>query len=296
MDHRKEYLNSLLSKNINSIFRLETVKNVITKPWKIPSALMGIYRNFRDFNNDIKLKPLSINYLLKTVDGSIDALAVLAVEMSNSKESVNTMAAYFGKNAPLDEDCIKLASFFNSYGSDKASIHDYYIAYATLLKSKKNEPLNILEVGLGTNNIDVLSNMGTLGKPGASLRAFRDMYKNSNIYGADIDKRILFTEDRIKTFFVDQTDPATFNELKIQLNEALFDLIIDDGLHNSQANLNTTNFALSLLKPDGVFIIEDININDFKFFQIVEAILKQSFSVDFIETKSKACICIIKKK
>jgi len=63
-----------------------------------------------------------------------------------------------------------------------------------------------------------------------------------------------FFEERITTYFVDQTDTATSNELKINLRIFHLILIIDDGLHHSQANLNTANFALGLLKPNGVLL------------------------------------------
>ena len=43
--------------------------------------------------------------------------------------------------------------------------------------------------------------MNINGKPGASLRAWRDYFENALIYGADIDKNILFKENRINTFF-----------------------------------------------------------------------------------------------
>ena len=39
--------------------------------------------------------------------------------------------------------------------------------------------------------------MGSEGVPLASLRAWRDYFKNANIYGADIDKGILKDEERI---------------------------------------------------------------------------------------------------
>ena len=67
----------------------------------------------------------------------------------------------------------------------------------------------LFEIGLGTNNINVRSNMGLDGKPGASLRAFRD-YLNINVYGADVDKGILFEEDKIKTYFIDQLAKKQF--------------------------------------------------------------------------------------
>ena len=47
-----------------------------------------------------------------------------------------------------------------------------------------------------------------MGKPGASLRVWRDYFPNAIIYGADIDKDILFAEERIKTFYIDQLDPV----------------------------------------------------------------------------------------
>ena len=45
--------------------------------------------------------------------------------------------------------------------------------------------------------------MGTEGKPGASLRAFRDFCMNAEVIWADIDKRILFKEDRINKIWED---------------------------------------------------------------------------------------------
>ena len=82
-----------------------------------------------------------------------------------------------------------------------------------------------MEVGLGSNNTELLSNMGSDGKPLASLRAWRDYFPNAQIYGADIDKDILTNEERIKTFFVDQTKPDTIREMlkkKAVMNLMLF--------------------------------------------------------------------------
>ena len=77
------------------------------------------------------------------------------------------------------------------------------------------------------------------------------------IVGADIDKRILFEEKNIKTFFVDQTKLETFDLLASRVNRK-FDLIIDDGLHAPNANIASLIFALKYLKKDGWFVVEDI--------------------------------------
>jgi len=135
----------------------------------------------------------------------------------------------------------KLGSLFTFHGSDKATIHDYYLIYASIINDIQNPNIKIFEIGLGTNNTDVVSTMGTNGKPGASLRAFRDYIDDSYIYGADFDHRILFEEKRIKTFFVDQTNPKTFSDLSKKINLE-FDLMIDDGLHSPNANLNSLAF------------------------------------------------------
>ena len=157
----------------------------------------------------------------------------------------------------------ELNVLFNIYGSDKSNIHNYDIFYSYIIKQLgRDSNLNVLEIGLGTNNPTLVSSMGYYGKPGASLFAFRAYLHNSNIYGADIDKNILFESERIKTAYVDQLEYRTFEELNVTFGNIKYDIIIDDGLHSIGANLNTLLFALSTLKPKGWLIIEDIHILD----------------------------------
>ena len=293
MDFRKLYLRKLFSNTLKSTLKPQTLWKAIKQPQKIPGALHQIYKDSRNIMKDVKLRPPSTEYLLNTVNSSVSALAMLA-SLENEAPEIKNVKEVFGEFGTNPADSETLSRLFKIYGSDKSTKHNYYLVYSSILRHKKDLPMNILEIGLGTNNIDVMSNMGIYGQPGASLRAFRDMYQKATIFGADIDKRILFSEERITTYFVDQTNTATLNELKKQFANITFDLIIDDGLHNSQANLNTTNFALDLLKPDGVFVIEDIAPSDFQYYQIVAAILKDKYSVDFIETKYD-CMCMFKR-
>jgi hypothetical protein len=110
----------------------------------------------------------------------------------------------------------RLKSLFDKYGSDKSTRHDYHLAYGSIL-ADPDSVTDLLEVGLGTNNLDVVSNMGSGGRPGASLFAYRDFLPRARIYGADIDRGILFEDERIKTFFVDQTSPQSFEPIAAQL-------------------------------------------------------------------------------
>lgn len=154
-----------------------------------------------------------------------------------------------------------LCDIYSKYGSDKGNYHNYSILYNKLFERFQDKKINFMEVGLGTNNLDVPSNMGINGKPGASLYAIHEKYPLWNIYGADIDKRILFNDEHknIKTFFIDQTDSdAIKHALITDLDNIKCDIIIDDGLHEYDANINLLSHMWEKLNDGGLYIIEDI--------------------------------------
>jgi hypothetical protein len=168
------------------------------------------------------------------------------------------------------------------YGSDKA-VHHYHNIYGPILKNR-DEIRGVLEIGLGTNNTDIVSNMGAGGRPGASLRAFRDFLKSASIFGADIDTQILFEDERIKTFFVDQTKPATLTELGKSVPSEL-DLIIDDGLHSPNANIATLQFGLRKIKRGGWVVIEDIAREALRAWELVSALLPNSYETHILRAE-----------
>jgi hypothetical protein len=172
------------------------------------------------------------------------------------KLNIINISNYYNNNSD------KLGNVLKINHSDKSTSHDYHYLYYFILNKLNNENLNILEIGLGTNDPKLVSTMGSGGRPGASLYAFKEYLPKANIYGADIDKNILFNEDRIKTCFVDQLDLKSFENIKKYFGKIQYDLIIDDGLHSIGANLNTLLFALDNVKLNGWIVIEDIHIPD----------------------------------
>lgn len=185
-----------------------------------------------------------------------------------------------------------IGQHLNHYQSDKASSHDYDIIYDVIITDKTK---TLLEIGLGTNNTDVLSNMTEEGKPGASLRAFRDHFPNLQVYGADIDTRILFEEERIKTFYVDQLDHNSVIELFKNFEEKI-DIIIDDGLHSPQANLNVLTWALQKVADKGWIIIEDIHEAALPVWYVVGALLpKDLYECNIISAKNGYLFMVNKK-
>jgi hypothetical protein len=153
-----------------------------------------------------------------------------------------------------------MCNLSTKHGSDKGSRHNYTTFYNLIFDGIKLENLNIFEVGLGTNNINVPSNMGISGRPGASLRLWKDYFPNSLIYGADVDEGCLFQEERIKTFFVDQTNSETIQQMWLDnFENTEFDILIDDGLHEFNANKNFFDNSILKLRKGGIYILEDID-------------------------------------
>lgn len=165
----------------------------------------------------------------------------------------------------------KLHDLFFKNGSDKGapndlthpisqkSAHTYADLYYVLFNLSRNSIKYVFECGLGTNNLDFESNMGRTGIPGASLRAWREYFPNAKIFGADIDSQILFQEDRIETFHIDQTSLESIEHMWQQIPIQYFDIIIDDGLHTFNAGITLFEASFSKLRQGGIYIIEDIN-------------------------------------
>jgi hypothetical protein len=145
------------------------------------------------------------------------------------------------------------------YGSDKGRFHNFTTVYSALFKERYDQPLRVVELGLGSNNVDVPSNMGIFGAPGASLRGWRELFPHALVCGADVDRRILFQEDRIKTFYCNQLDRSSIRDLwsRAELQSGA-DIVIEDGLHTFEANISFLEESLNHLRPGGVYITEDI--------------------------------------
>tara|TARA_B100000575_G_scaffold243543_1_gene207351 strand:+ start:459 stop:1205 length:747 start_codon:yes stop_codon:yes gene_type:complete len=143
---------------------------------------------------------------------------------------------------------------FEKYGSNKGGFfkynnkirHFYSDFYEECLRGKTVN--NLLEIGV---------------EYGGSLRAWSSLFPKANIYGADINKDYLFNEGNIKTFYTNQLNKNELKLLSEKLNKTKFDLIIDDGLHNFDANVNTFEALFPLLDQEkGIYFIEDILYKD----------------------------------
>jgi hypothetical protein len=160
-----------------------------------------------------------------------------------------------------------LCYIMGKYGSDKGheyiqySWHNYTLVYHKLFQDIQHSTKRVFELGIGTNNVAIPSNMGKNGTPGASLYGWAEFFPNAQIFGADIDRDILFQTERIHTYYCDQTNPDSIQTMWSQAGlEEPFDIMIEDGLHTFEANVCFFENSIHKLKKGGYYMIEDIRM------------------------------------
>jgi hypothetical protein len=180
------------------------------------------------------------------------------IESTALRTAIDKFGENFLGNTPLCE-------VMHAYGSDKGlGRHNYTVLYTRLLADMRENQLNLFELGIGTNNVRLKSNMGKTGRPGASLYGWREYLPRARIAAADIDSNILFRSDRIECYHCDQTSAVSIAALwrRPDLQSIEFDLMIDDGLHEFEANKTFMENSFRKLRRGGLLIVEDILTRD----------------------------------
>lgn len=183
----------------------------------------------------------------------------------------------------------------DKYGSDKGQSrrdghpypwpsHTFTDVYELLFQLRRFDVQKVIECGIGTDNPDLASSMGVNGKPGASLRVWRDYFVNAEVIGIDIDEDILFEEERIKTYKCDQTSKSSIENFisDAGIEDKSVDIIIDDGLHVFHAGTALFESLNRCLADTGLYVIEDVSGSDYFKYKDYFAELKSEFRARFV--------------
>jgi tetratricopeptide (TPR) repeat protein len=135
------------------------------------------------------------------------------------------------------------------YGTDKGT-WGYLPHYTRELEHRRHEITQVLEIGI-CGERDIPNNV-----IGASLWMWRDYFPEAHVHGIDIDPRWMLQADRISSYLGDQRDPESLRT--IAAHGAPFDLIVDDAIHDPDVQLTAMRTLLPYLKPDGLYVIEDV--------------------------------------
>ncbi len=159
----------------------------------------------------------------------------------------------------------ELCELFKKNLSDKCPEvgHSYSPEYYNLLNENKNNYKNILEIGIGTNEL-MTQFCGPDYKVGASLKAWSEFFPNANIFGLDIRRDVLFNDKNIYCFFTDQSNESELEKTILEIKKhsgsqnLTFDLILDDGSHMYEHMVLSFKVLSKYLTINGLYIIEDI--------------------------------------
>lgn len=135
-----------------------------------------------------------------------------------------------------------------AFRSDKEGEHFYAGHYQYHLQHLRQSKVRLLEIGIGGYE--------SPDKGGASLRMWKAFFSKGEIFGIDIYDKSYHNEKRITTFKGSQIDEAFLKSVATEMGS--IDIVIDDGSHCNDHVIKTFNILFPLLKPDGIYIIEDL--------------------------------------
>jgi hypothetical protein len=131
------------------------------------------------------------------------------------------------------------------FGTDKnPGQHNYTPIYSYLTAGRTIKA--VLEIGIGG---------------GESLRLWEAAFPEAEIWGVDNDASKMINEGRIRSRMCDQNDGVQLGTMAREFRDQgrRFDLIIDDGSHDSSHQVVSANTLIPLLADGGVYVIEDVS-------------------------------------
>lgn len=120
-----------------------------------------------------------------------------------------------------------------------------------------------MEFGIGSKDPSMPYSMnGQDTTPGGSLRGWREAFLSATIFGADIDEKVIFREDRIITYHADVKDRESLRQMweKVmrETGGEKMQVIVDDAVHEIAANRTCFEQSFSMLDQGGFYVIEDV--------------------------------------
>jgi hypothetical protein len=131
-------------------------------------------------------------------------------------------------------------------GTDKIG-HGYIEYYRRYFGDLRFRKIKLLEIGIGGDGLT---------QGGASLRMWKDYFPRGLIFGIDIQDKRSLDQSRIKTFRGSQDDSTFLSE--IAGLHGPFDVVIDDGSHESKHIITSFNALFPHVTEKGFYVIEDL--------------------------------------
>lgn len=146
--------------------------------------------------------------------------------------------------APLDP----LSRLALRHGTDKFGQHLYTPIYHRLFGPLREEPIRLLELGVGWPRVSTLG--------GASLCMWRDYFANAALVGLDLQPKRLDLGPRVTVLQGSQSDPELLR--RVWAVHGPFDIVVDDGSHVAGDVLASFETLFPMLPEGGYYAVEDV--------------------------------------
>ena len=244
------------------------MKKKILKPIDQPaylkssSALYLSQTFWRILRNIMGKKSWTFFYKLSQKIKIRNKLQQLKEENLNLKDNLN-----YPTKTKEEKEIKKYSFYLDRYKSSKA-YGDYRFFLDETFYNLKNNINTILEIGISY---------------GAGILSLKDYFHNSYLWGVDIDRNTFLKDKQIvKCEWVDQLKINSLQESAKKFN-VKFDLIIDDGWHHPESQMNSLIAYLPYLNFGGLYIVEDIVHKDYytQFQKIKKVLEEKNFKVEY---------------
>lgn len=235
--------------------------------------------NIKMSNSDVflyRLKNISDNeyfltykYLVKHIWNKIIKDKNLKDTLKIDYKTNKTLLCEIGKKYDSDK------SSQRSNVTDHRHCHPYTLFYDGIFKNRKNEKLDIAELGI----LD-----------GASLRMWQEYFPISNIYGFEYNTDLInnfkkyYNNERIILSQIDVTNKDSIQTAFKNIN-VMYDIIIEDTTHQFNDQIKVIENVYPYLKPGGLLIVEDIfkHYNENEYIKRLGHILQNFQDFYFVE-------------
>lgn len=141
----------------------------------------------------------------------------------------------------------ELCALARKHGSDKSGHHEYTPAYHSLFDGERDHVKHVLEIGIGYPCHHV----------GGSAHMWEDYFPEATITMLDSNAEVFINEGRIRSYAADQSNAQSLLHVMAQ-TDCKFDLIVDDGSHETSHQITSMLTLLPFLADGGFYVVEDL--------------------------------------
>ena len=233
------------------------------KDWLHANYISGLYvQSMSETTEEI----FGLFLLLQIIED--DSINMELLKLHHDWEKLHFSTEFINYKNPVHY--FSLDKIVDSRFTDKNTCHSYLDTYEKLMKYKHLTCKNVLEIG---------------DQQGGSLKLWHDYFVNANIYGINIQVKVVpdLINDLERVHFL-KMNAYSKESVEYFLNKKItFDFIIDDGDHSIESMIYFIENYTNLLSSDGILIIEDVQ--DIKLCEILKRHVPPGYNYEIVDLR-----------